>query len=57
MKKAVAEDKEIQRILDEDFIVLNLMVCCTTFQIRTQVKSKEYCQIFIPTPKDDFDLC
>ncbi|KAM3833861.1 anterior gradient protein 2 homolog [Diretmus argenteus] len=25
MKKAFAEDKEIQRILDEDFIVLNLM--------------------------------
>ena len=27
MKKAFSEDVDIQRMLDEDFIVLNLVVC------------------------------
>lgn len=26
MKKAFAEDKDIQKVLDEDFIILNLVV-------------------------------
>ncbi|KAM7383657.1 hypothetical protein PAMA_011159 [Pampus argenteus] len=34
LKKVFSEDNEIQRVLDEDFIILNLMVRHRPFQIR-----------------------